>query len=250
MKLRAYFFLLSLMLSFASSRASVFSLKDTHRLKANATGEFEVCWWGDFDRPQGGLKEDLQNYIQSEFEGRAGIKLRFFSDCFEHSNPFFPIGIAIYTDPSLKMGLRNVMHSLVKDTDPSPGHPNAFFSGKWAQDQLIDVLLNHLFVDVNESLKLQSAAFTGKGRENLIRSIAVHELMHAFGFAHEHRHRDSDCQIEGEVYRSSLHQLLTSYDRDSVMNYCLTHFYDFEKGPLGLSGLDIEGLRQKYIHNP
>jgi hypothetical protein len=95
-------------------------------------------------------------------------------------------------------------------------------------------------------------------REHCIRTIAVHEFMHALGALHEQldpdlEQKDPDCF---KVYTPSFicnfdpaqcgvsPTALTTYDHDSIMNYCRNgasgNYYDL---PLKLSDRDKIGLR-------
>lgn len=57
-------------------------------------------------------------------------------------------------------------------------------------------------------------------REQCIRAIAVHEFGHAIGFTHEQNRADTPGECALLAQGPNPDTLLTSYDPDSVMNYC------------------------------
>jgi Astacin (Peptidase family M12A) len=95
-------------------------------------------------------------------------------------------------------------------------------------------------------------------REHCIRTIAVHEMLHALGALHEQldqhlKDKDPDCyRVYNPIIICGAHRdecgqhpkALTPYDHDSIMNYCRNgasgNFYDL---PLQLSQSDKNGLK-------
>lgn len=78
----------------------------------------------------------------------------------------------------------------------------------------------------------------------LVEHMAVHEFGHVLGFQHEHIRTDrvADCRDAG----TSPLDLLTTYDQNSIMNYC-----NSEGNKSGvLTDLDIQGVQAFYGPNP
>jgi hypothetical protein len=93
-----------------------------------------------------------------------------------------------------------------------------------------------------------SCAGSEAKRQLCIKTIAVHEFLHAVGALHEQlrpdlQQRDPSCWAK---YKNSpdihgkLPLALTDYDPDSIMNYCK----DIYSVPTQLSALDLVGLKK------
>jgi len=81
-----------------------------------------------------------------------------------------------------------------------------------------------------------------------IESIAVHEFGHTLGFAHESLRDDAppECKTRADVLKDKSRpvqgEILTSYDANSVMNYCNTLYNNGGK----LSSLDQQAVQKLY----
>ena len=86
---------------------------------------------------------------------------------------------------------------------------------------------------------------TEGNREFCIRSLAVHEFGHALGLAHEDLRNDAEvernlCWAEAQGPGAAFY--ITSYDPNSVMNYCSPNWNNNGR----LTALDIAGARMIY----
>lgn len=223
-------------------QASVVVISKESRVPFNSTGALEICWVKPLSQDTQALVVEIERYVHAQISERAGLKIEFKPDCFLEKDPFFPIGIAFYDDPLTTEGIR--MEVLGQTLDRNhPGHPYNFSGGIWSLKNLIDINLSSRFGFVNPDLVAQAKDLSAEGALNLKKTIAVHEILHSLGYAHEQSHRDSTCEVGPEKFKAHVHKLLTDYDPGSIMNYCRTRHFNYETGPIPLSEKDIEGLK-------
>ncbi|MCE3273016.1 MAG: cbm32C [Ramlibacter sp.] len=97
-------------------------------------------------------------------------------------------------------------------------------------------------------LNFTFGTFPCSPRENCIRIIAVHELLHALGFLHEQLHPNAPqwCKNRWANHKDVMGfkpvMATPQYDQDSLMNYC----EDIYNKPLKLSEGDVIALRRFY----
>lgn len=110
------------------------------------------------------------------------------------------------------------------------------------------VFMNLNFEFNNWSQACKAASPRNSMRENCIRTIGVHEFLHALGALHEQlspevKTKDPGCYA---LYKDMPDVIglkpfeVTEYDADSIMNYCR----DIYSEPTRLSKLDLDGIRR------
>lgn len=241
-----FFLLLSLKGAFSlQANAAILQIKPSERLSSNSSGTIEICWFGQTHSETLGLRQRIQIYLTRELSERAGLKIEFWESCLESPSPFSPIGIAFYDALDNSEGIQNSIAGTTSGSE-FPGHPTTYSRGNWNHQNLLDIVLSSHFRNVNPTLVQQAEGLSENGSNHLMESIALHEILHALGFRHEQDHSASTC-LEAQERSTRKNLEVTEYDPNSIMNYCLTHSYDFEKSAIPLSRLDIIGIQKIYL---
>lgn len=111
-------------------------------------------------------------------------------------------------------------------------HPHTKGIGKQLDGKVNGMVLNFTFNNFN----------CNRSHEFCIKTIAVHEFGHALGITHEHNRDDAPPICDAEPQGTSGDYHVTSYDLDSVMNYCNPRWSGYGK----LSSKDIIGIQRLY----
>lgn len=230
------FSIIFIFLSGFLASASVTSITSQKRQLPGADGAYQACWFGSQNSETALLRTQIETYLVAQLE-RAGLRINFAPNCLTLPDPFFPVAIGFWDATDNTLGVQSTMRDTIFDK-VYPGHPMTYFKGKRVHDQLVDIVLTAHFKDVAPNLAAQSANLSPQGAKNLLLSIALHEFLHALGIEHEQDRADSLCR-DSQTYSKGIDIPLTIYDADSVMNYCHTHFFDFESGAIPLTELDL-----------
>lgn len=227
---------------FQSAEAGILNVPLKNKFVFDENKLIEICWLVKENSVTRPLQIEIENFLQQQLAERAGFSIRFHSRCLSIQKPMDPIGLVFYDSLDNPPALTAEVIGVTAFTD-FPGHPRTYSRGLWTKKNLTDVVLTSRFENVKPNLIEQSKGLGPLGQKNLLISIALHEVLHTLGIDHEQVRPDSTCIDENNSFNLQIHTLVGAYDPESIMNYCITHFYDFEKGPIELSEGDLETLR-------
>lgn len=169
-----------------------------------------VCW----ENPENASKKDLegvQDAIKKAWQENSCLKFTGWKKCQTNNK-----------------GLRILI---------SEDGPHTKKLGKLLNGVPNGVVLNFTYNTWSQSCKADESA-----RQLCNKSIAVHEWGHALGFAHEQNRWDTPGECSKAPQGPDGDVVLTSWDRDSVMNYCNPIYNNDGE----LSGGDISSLQTAY----
>lgn len=236
--------------------------KDKTFLPKNFPVQF--CWWAGSYAPKSELKKKIEKHVLDNLGAIDSIQInRDWPACeaqpadkvseFVGILPFDEVEANPKANKQILQKLEYFEYNTF-DHPKTPGHPRAEHFGRYQDLGKFDVVLSFHFKKVMPSLMKQAKGLSTQGKENLILSIALHEILHVFGALHEHLHMHSDCIQKGEeplprgknpeFYGSML--ISPRFDRASIMNYCVTRTHNYEVGPLQMSQGDREFLNEVY----
>lgn len=164
----------------------------------------EVCWENPAPSNASG-RIWVKEAVISTWEQQSGLSFNGWGKCSDRSN-----------------GIR------IKIADE---HPHVKLIGKHLNGLKNGMVLNFTFQNFN----------CRRSKKECIKIIAVHEFGHAVGITHEHNRDDAPiCSKEPQGTNGDYK--VTSYDLDSVMNYCNPRW----SGDGQLSSKDISGIQELY----
>jgi hypothetical protein len=256
-----YLFLFSLFLSASPANAGVYDLNKTF-LPEDLSIKF--CWWGGSYGTKSELKKKIENHVTENISFVSHIQVnRDWPACESQPEEEIRKYVSLLPFDEVEANPQARTEILEKygfyeyytfHHPKTPGHPRAESYGRHQFHNSFDVVLSFHFQKVKPGLVEQAAGLSPQGKENLILSIALHEVLHVFGAVHEHFHFDSDCVQKGEepflrrkgedYYRTTY--ISPRFDPGSIMNYCLTRTHDYDQGPLEMSSGDREALHEVY----
>ena len=100
------------------------------------------------------------------------------------------------------------------------------------------LIITHNFTNVVPALTQIASRLSDEGKENIKKSIALHEFGHAIGLRHEDSHPDSTCESFDENLGTGIP--IGSYDERSAMNRCFYRSVDYNVDVVPFSQGDQE----------
>ena len=189
--------------------------------------------WENGTKATASWRDDMRRAVVTAYAQTKAIEFIGWSSC--KDEPGSNLHIEIYED-----GPRDYTRKR-SDFD---GHPRVTSLGYSANHARPGLILNPSMKDVAPSFAESAKGYDANQRQNLMRSIAIHEVGHILGLMHEQARPDSLCQDYADS-RAGGGLTKGPYDAASIMNYCLTHRFDF-KDQLTLSPGDIKTLDTLY----
>ena len=196
-----------------------------------SSGHIQTCWENGTDNTAQ-WRQSLQQTVAAAYSKTANVRFTGWGAC-QGDEP--GLHIEIYKDGQT---------DYQRWPDQYDGHPRALGLGRTLDGNRPGIILNPTLQDVQPNLAEQAADYNEQQIANLQASIVVHELGHVLGLMHEQARPDSPCTDYPDS-NSGGGVTHGAYDPDSIMNYCVTHTYDYQHA-LTLSAGDVTTLNAMY----
>lgn len=214
--------------------------------------ELTVCWmhthWSQIEE-----RTAIEEYTIEQFD-LTNVKLKpDWTLCKDLKD--YDISVFLYDDPDFLADQSEAAKRVRMEDGDDSGNSRVRAWGKFLRNHPYGVVFNSTAFGRNKSGQYRWNLLKPEGQNNLMLSLALHELGHAVGLVHEHAHPEETCDSFDQRIKES-EVVVGEYDEKSIMNYCLFAYRDssnqvlyldsLNETPLTFSENDIEVIDSLY----